>query len=119
MGTALVTNARLTSIELGYNRIGDKGAERIVAAVATNTTLKSIELACNEISGQFVERIAVSMAKNRAGFRVFSVSGQQQASGQYILVCSSLGGEEIILELAPTEGLAALSAVVASKSGHA
>eukprot|EP00019_Armaparvus_languidus_P001153 CAMPEP_0168591766 /NCGR_PEP_ID=MMETSP0420-20121227/7321_1 /TAXON_ID=498008 /ORGANISM="Pessonella sp." /LENGTH=76 /DNA_ID=CAMNT_0008627603 /DNA_START=431 /DNA_END=659 /DNA_ORIENTATION=+ len=42
LAEALKVNTTLTSIDLGYNKIGDAGAEQIAEALKVNKTLTSI-----------------------------------------------------------------------------
>ena len=52
------------SVDLGKNRIRNKGAKSIVEALEKNTTLTSIDLSYNEIGYEGAKAIAGALEKN-------------------------------------------------------
>ena len=54
----------LTSLNLGFNNIGDQGAQAIAEILANNTTLTSLNLRSNNIDDQGAQAIAKALANN-------------------------------------------------------
>ena len=88
----------LTSLDLGDNRIGDQGAERLAAALERNITLTSLNLGFNGIGAQMAERLAGALDLNRGGIRVMTVNCSK-ASAPDSNVCrimfTDIGGSEV------------------------
>ncbi|VEU43877.1 unnamed protein product [Pseudo-nitzschia multistriata] len=57
-------HARLTSVSLGFNRIGDAGAQAIASCLATNRSLRSIELNDNNIHNDGGRALLWAMGNN-------------------------------------------------------
>ena len=74
LAAALEKNATLQSINLKYNKIGDKGTERLVAAFAKNGTLQEITLDGNNMDPRFGKRI--EMLKQSPDLLVCMHSGE-------------------------------------------
>lgn len=49
---ALLNNASLTVLKLGYNNLGDKGVEMLVAGIAQHHSLRSLDLGFNNIGDE-------------------------------------------------------------------
>ena len=62
------TNATLTSLNLGGNKVGDDGARALAEAMKTNATLTSLDLGWNEVGAdgaRAVEEIKARLAENK------------------------------------------------------
>merc|ERR1712118_130916 len=67
VAAALEKNSTVTSLDLGGNTIGDKGAESIVAALEQNRTVTAVDLNHNNIGAQGAMGIAATLEKNPMG----------------------------------------------------
>lgn len=66
IASSLLENTTLIELNIGYNRIGDKGAGVIVELLCRNTTLKKINLQSNLLSGHGLSKICNALYKNNS-----------------------------------------------------
>ena len=64
LAAALEENSTLTSLDLSWNEIGDKGATSMAAALEKNSTLTSLDLSENEIGHIGAASLAAALQKN-------------------------------------------------------
>eukprot|EP00831_Metopus_contortus_P077246 TRINITY_DN7200_c0_g2_i7.p1 TRINITY_DN7200_c0_g2~~TRINITY_DN7200_c0_g2_i7.p1 ORF type:complete len:154 (+),score=36.29 TRINITY_DN7200_c0_g2_i7:131-592(+) len=64
IAAALKSNSTLTILNLSFNEIGNKGAEFIAAALKSNRTLTTLDLCENEIGDKGVELITTAFNLN-------------------------------------------------------
>jgi len=125
LAAALEKNSTLTTLFLDGNFIGTEAAERFAAALETNRTLTTLKLTGDSYKSHgagfaaALERLAAAVERNNAGTQVLTVDCSVLETHRIAIVCRDLAGEPIVTaELAPTDGLTELLAVITSLSRH-
>jgi hypothetical protein len=65
LATALHSNTTLTSLNLGYNHIGDEGVPALATALMINKTLTSLNLKGNQIGPAGAQALAAALMNNK------------------------------------------------------
>ena len=110
----------MTSLELGYNRIGAQGAERLAAALETNVTVMSFNLQGNQIGSSSLVAMQALVEKNGYGVRVATVHCSRNVGSDDVSISfTDLGGNKIAsFELAPSAALTDLISSLSSQTTH-
>ena len=61
---ALARNTTLTTLDLGYNRLGEDGGNAVAHALERNTTLTNLNLEDNDLGDVFAMAVARALEKN-------------------------------------------------------
>ncbi|CAK0846371.1 unnamed protein product [Prorocentrum cordatum] len=97
LAQALVANASLSILDLGYNsRIGRRGVEAVAVALEQNRALTSVALRHSGSDSDGLDRVATLLQGNRR-VRVLTVeaSAPRTEPGRLALSCTSLAGRAV------------------------
>merc|ERR1712129_466891 len=119
LAAALEKNGTLMTLQLDDNSIGDQGAERLAAALEKNSTLTTLELWFHFIQTQVEERFAAALERNKAGIRILTVYWSWRETCKVAISCRDLGGKPTVdIKLKPEDTLTDLFAAITSMSTH-
>jgi NLR family CARD domain-containing protein 3 len=88
---ALLNNANLTELKLGYNNLGDTGVKTLAGGIATHHALNLLDLGFNNVGDEGIRALSEGLQKSQAS---------RKGSLQTLYLAGNLIGEEGALAIA-------------------
>ena len=108
----LERNTTLTALDINENEIRIEGAKSLAAALERNMTITTL------VVDEQIERLAALIQQNKVGARILTVRCFPQAAGHCKILCTDMGGSEVVsIDVELQTKLAQLKSAISAQTG--